>query len=78
MTVMNLIKNFQALITIRLLPETLPKNGKLKFNSKTNDSRSNYNDSSGNINENINNEQKYNYNNFNNFDDDDKDNSNDK
>ena len=69
----NLIKNLKALISVRVLLEIVPTNGKFKFDSKNYDSKSNYSKSSGNNNDNDN-EQKYNYNNNNN--DDDKNNSN--
>ena len=63
------MRNLKALISVRFPVETVPTNGKLKFGSKNNDSKSNivYN-SSGNNNENNNNEWKYNYNNDNNND----------
>ena len=43
-----LIKNLQARISVREPLETLLTNGKLKFDSKNNDSKSNYSNSSGN------------------------------
>ena len=43
-----LIKNLQARISVREPLETLLANGKLKFDSKNNDSKSNYSNSSGN------------------------------
>ena len=64
----NLRKNLQALISVRVPLETLTTNGKLKFNSNV--SKSNFSDSS----DNNNNEYKYNYNNDKN--NDDKNNSN--
>ena len=51
----NLIKNLKALISVRFYLETVPTNGKLKFDSKNNDSKSNYSNSSGNNNNNSNN-----------------------
>ena len=57
-----LIKNLQARISVREPLETLLTNGKLKFDSKNNDSKSNYSNGSGN----------------NNDDDDDKNDSNNK
>ena len=44
----NLIKNLYTIIYVRVPLETLPTNGKLKFDSKNNDSKSNYSKSSGN------------------------------
>ena len=57
----NLIKNLKTLIFVRIPLEIVPTNEKLKFDSKNNGSKSNYSNSSGNINANGNNEQKYNY-----------------
>ena len=57
------------------LPE-VPLDEKFEFDSKNNDTKSNYGNNSGNNNDNNNNEQKYNYNNDNN--NDDKNNSNSK
>ena len=57
----NLIKNLQDLISVRLPIETLFTNGKIKFNSNNNDSKSNCSNSSDN-----NNEDKYNCKNDNN------------
>ena len=71
----NPIKNLQVAISVRVLLETLPANGKHKFDSKNIDSKSNYSNRSGNNNDNNNNEYKYNYTNHNN-DDDDKNNRN--
>ena len=50
------MRNLKALISVRFPVETVPNNGKLKFGSKNNDSKSNivYN-SSGNNNDNNNN-----------------------
>ena len=67
-----LMKNLQALISVRVPLETLPTDGKRKFDSNNNDSECNYINSSSNINNN-NNECKYSYNNDN--DDDDNNNS---
>ena len=67
MTGINLTKNLQALISIRIPLNTLPTYGKLKCDSENNNLSSN--------NDNNNNEQKYNYNNDNN-DDNDENNSN--
>ena len=63
-----LIKNFRALISVRILLDTIPINGKFKFDSKNNDSKSNYSNISGNSND-KNNEWKYNDNNDSNNDD---------
>ena len=52
----NLIKNLKALISVRVPLETVPTNGKLKFDIKNNDSKSNYSNSSGVNNDNNNNE----------------------
>ena len=52
----NLIKNLKVLISVRILLETVPTNGKLKFDNKNNDSKSNYSNSSGNNDDNNNNE----------------------
>ena len=52
----NLIKNFKTLISVRVPEETVPTNGKLKFYSKNNDSKSNYSNGTGNNNHNNNNE----------------------
>ena len=68
-----LMKNLQALISVRVPLETLPTDGKRKFDSNNNDSECNYINSSSNINNNNNNECKYSYNNDN--DDDDNNNS---
>ena len=57
----NPIKNLKALFSDRVLLETVPTNGKRKFDSENNDSKSNYCNNSGNKSDN-NNEQKYNYN----------------
>ena len=57
----NLIKSLKTLISVRIPLEIVPTNEKLKFDSKNNDSKSNYSNSSGNINDNSNNEHKYNY-----------------
>ena len=51
----NLIKNLKALISVRVPLETVPTNGKFKFDSKNNDSKSNHSNNSGNNND-INNE----------------------
>ena len=51
----SLIKNLEALISVKLLLETVPTNGKCKFDSKNNDSKSNHSTSSGNSNDNNNN-----------------------
>ena len=61
----NLIKNLKDLISVRVPLETVPTNGKFKFDSKNNDSKSNYSNSSRNNNDN-NNDQEYNDNNDNN------------
>ena len=50
----NVIKNLKALISVRFSLETVPTNGKLKFDSKNDDSKSNYSNSSGNSNDNNN------------------------
>ena len=50
----NLIKNIKALISVRVPLETVPTNGKLKFDSKSNYLESNYGDSSCNNNGNNN------------------------
>ena len=72
----NLINNLKALISVRVPVETIiPTNEKLKFDSKNNDSKSNYSHSSGNNN---NNEQKYDYDNDNNNDDKNNSNNNNK
>ena len=63
----NLIKSLKA----RAPLEAVPTNGKLKFDSKNNDSKSNYGKSNGDNSDN-NNEWKYNYDN----NDGDKNNSN--
>ena len=62
MAEINLIKNLEALISVRVPLKTVPTNGKLKFtngklkfDSKNNDSKSNYSNSSGNNNDNNNN-----------------------
>ena len=47
----NLIKNFKALISVRVPLETVPTNIKFKFDSKNNDSQSNYSNISGNNND---------------------------
>ena len=54
----NLIKNLKALNSVRVPLETVPTNGKCKFNSKNNDLKNSFGKSSGN--KNNNNEQKYN------------------
>ena len=59
-----LMKNLQALISVRVPLETLPTDGKRTFDSNNNDSECNYINSSSNINNN-NNEYKYSYNNDN-------------
>ena len=51
---MNLIKSLKDLISVRVPLETVPTNGKFKFDSKINDSKSNYCNNSGD-----NNGQKY-------------------
>ena len=48
MAEINLIKN---LVYVRILLETLPTNGKLKFDINYNDSKSNYSNSNGNDND---------------------------
>ena len=61
-----LMKNLQALISVRVPLETLPTDGKRKSDSNNNDPECNYINSSGNINNNNNkNEFKYSYNNDN-------------
>ena len=50
----NLIKNLKAFISVTVPLETVPTNGKLKFYSKNNDTKSNYSNSSGNNNDNNN------------------------
>ena len=50
----NLIKNLKDLISVRVPLETVPTNGKFKFDSKNNDSKSNYSNSSRNNNDNNN------------------------
>ena len=50
----NLIKNLKALISVRVHLETISTNGKFKFDSKNNDWKSNYSNSSGNNNHNNN------------------------
>ena len=72
----NLTKNLQALISIRISLETVPINVKLIFDSKNIVSKSNCNNSSGNSNDNADSEQKYGCNNDN--DNDDKNNRNNK
>ena len=52
----NQIKDLKALISVRVPLETVPTNGKLKFDSKNNNSESNYSNSSGNNNVNNNSE----------------------
>ena len=52
----NLIKNLKALISVRVPLKAVPTNGKLKFDNKYNDSKSNYINSSGNNNDNDNSE----------------------
>ena len=47
---MNLIKIREALISVRVPLETLHTNGKLKFVSSNNDSKSNYSNSGNNNN----------------------------
>ena len=42
----NLIKNLKDLISVRVPLETVPTNGKFKFDSKNNDSKSNYSNNS--------------------------------
>ena len=56
MAQINLIENLKALISVRVPLETVPTNIKFKFNSKNNDSKSNYSNISGNNNDNKNNE----------------------
>ena len=51
----NLIKNLKALISVRVPLETVPISGKFNFDSKSNDSESNYSNSSGYKNDNNNN-----------------------
>ena len=53
----NLIKNLKALISVRVPLETVPTNGKFKFDSKNNNLKSNYSNSSGNNNDNNNNNE---------------------
>ena len=55
MTGINLIKNLNALISIRVPLENVPTNGKFKIDSKNNDSKSNYSNGSDNNNDNNNN-----------------------
>ena len=45
-----------ALISVRVPLETVPANGKLKFDSKNNGAKNNYSNGSGNNNDNNNNE----------------------
>ena len=73
----NLIKNLKALISVRVSLETVSTNGKFKFASKKNDSKSNYSISGGDNND-SNNEQKYSHNNDNNNDDKNNNNNNNK
>ena len=54
MTGKNLIKNLQALISVRVPEEIVLTNGKLKVDSENNDSKSNFSTSSGNNDENNN------------------------
>ena len=54
MTGKNLIKNFQALISVRVPGDIVLTNGKLKVDSENNDSKSNFSTSSGNNDENNN------------------------
>ena len=68
-----LIKNLQALISVREPLETLPTDGKLKFDSKNNDSKSNYSNSSGNYDDDDDDEDKNDSNKF--FDNDSNDKS---
>ena len=53
----NLIKNLKALISVSVPLETVPTNGKFKFDSKNNNSKSNYSNSSGNNDNNNNNNE---------------------
>ena len=78
MAVINLMKNVEALISVRISVKTVLTNGKFKFDSKNNDSESNSSNSIGNNNDNKNNEQKHNYKNDNNNEDKNKSNNNDK
>ena len=48
MAEINLIKNLKPLISVRVPIEAVPTNEKFKFNSKNNDSKSNYSNSSDN------------------------------
>ena len=48
---LNLMKNLKTLIFVRIPLESVPTNGKFKFDSKNNDWKSNYSNSSGNNNE---------------------------
>ena len=73
MVEINIIKDVKCLISVRVPLETIPTNGKLKFDNKNYDSTTNYSNRSG-ISYDNNNEQKYNYDNDHN--DDDKNNSN--
>ena len=66
----NLVKNLKGLISVRVSLEIVPFNGKLKFDSKNKDLKSNYSNSSGNNSDNSNDQWKYNYKNHNNNDDD--------
>ena len=50
----NLIRNFKALISVRVTIKIVPTNGNFKFDSKNNDSKSNYSNSSGDNNDNNN------------------------
>ena len=56
MAEINLIKNLKARISVRVPLEIVSTNGKLKFDSKNNDSKSTY----CNSNDNNNNEYEYN------------------
>ena len=50
----NLVKNLKGLISVRVSLEIVPFNGKLKFDSKNKDLKSNYSNSSGNNSDNSN------------------------
>ena len=52
----NLLKNLKALISVRVPLETVPTNGKLRFDSKNNVSKSNNGNTSGSNNDNNNSE----------------------
>ena len=56
MAEINVIKNLKTPIFVRVPLETVPTDGKLKFDSKNNDSKSNYTNSIDNNDDNNNND----------------------